>query len=294
MPFRTGWRDVLDRWKVEAALLPSCALAQALLLDPNWHAALRDSKAIILVRTLVRTHPAVKNVGCRKTFEIPRCHVGKGLSFAVDTSGPKAVKYRDGLAGCVVSVPCNSSTNRSGCLISDGTDSVRGADRPPRLEIGPQITQTYLPVNPVGSVQYQLPIGGLGAIRIRSWLAMDSSLGITPTIPIEGTSFAGGRLTEGFLGARLGFRFRRVEIYGKIKPAGVVSFGKAILHVESNNSALQFETGRLTEPALDLGGIVMLRISKRLAVRYDVGDTLTARDDQSENQNRNNQTERHK
>ena len=55
---RTGWRDVLDRWKVEAVLVPpSCALAQALLLDPNWHAVFSDSKAIILSRT----HPAVEN-----------------------------------------------------------------------------------------------------------------------------------------------------------------------------------------------------------------------------------------
>ena len=55
---RTGWRDVLDNWKVDTVLVPpSCALAQALLLDPNWHAAFTDSKAIILVRTLVRTHP---------------------------------------------------------------------------------------------------------------------------------------------------------------------------------------------------------------------------------------------
>jgi len=55
---RTGWRDVLDRWKVEAVLAPpSCALAQALLLDRNWHAAFSDSKAIILLRT----HPAVEN-----------------------------------------------------------------------------------------------------------------------------------------------------------------------------------------------------------------------------------------
>jgi hypothetical protein len=55
---RTGWRDVLDSWKVEALLLPpSCALAQVLLLDPNWHAAFLDSKAIILVRTFARTHP---------------------------------------------------------------------------------------------------------------------------------------------------------------------------------------------------------------------------------------------
>ena len=49
---RTGWRDVLDRWKVEVVLVPpSSALAQALLLDPNWHAEFSDSKAIILLRT---------------------------------------------------------------------------------------------------------------------------------------------------------------------------------------------------------------------------------------------------
>ncbi len=54
---RTGWRDVLDRWNVETVLVPpSCALAQALLLDPNWRAAFRDSKAILLLRT----HPAVE------------------------------------------------------------------------------------------------------------------------------------------------------------------------------------------------------------------------------------------
>jgi hypothetical protein len=55
---RTGWRDVLDRWKVEAVLVPpSCALAQALLLDPNWHVAFHDSQAIILLRP----HPAPQN-----------------------------------------------------------------------------------------------------------------------------------------------------------------------------------------------------------------------------------------
>jgi hypothetical protein len=58
MQLRTGWRDVLDSWKVEAVLVPpSCALAQALLLDTNWHIAFSDSKAIILLRT----HPAVEN-----------------------------------------------------------------------------------------------------------------------------------------------------------------------------------------------------------------------------------------
>jgi hypothetical protein len=55
---RTGWRDVLDRWKLQAVLVPpSCALTQALLLDPDWHVAFRDSQAIILLRT----RPAPEN-----------------------------------------------------------------------------------------------------------------------------------------------------------------------------------------------------------------------------------------
>jgi hypothetical protein len=57
---RTGWREVLDAWKVEAVLIPpSSAVAQALLLDPHWRAAFRDSKAIILLRT----PPAPENTG---------------------------------------------------------------------------------------------------------------------------------------------------------------------------------------------------------------------------------------
>jgi hypothetical protein len=51
LDLRSGWRDVLDRWNIEALLVPpSCAVAQALLLDPGWRAEFRDSKAIILFK----------------------------------------------------------------------------------------------------------------------------------------------------------------------------------------------------------------------------------------------------
>jgi hypothetical protein len=57
---RTGWQDVLDSWKMEVVLVPpSCALAQALLLDPKWQAVFSDSKAIVLFRR----HPAAENTG---------------------------------------------------------------------------------------------------------------------------------------------------------------------------------------------------------------------------------------
>ena len=49
---QTGWREVLDRWNVRTVLLPPyCALAQALVLDPNWHLEYGDSQALILLRT---------------------------------------------------------------------------------------------------------------------------------------------------------------------------------------------------------------------------------------------------
>ncbi len=52
MQLRKGWRGVLDGWNVETLLVPpSCALAQALLLDAHWKAVYSDSKAVIMVRT---------------------------------------------------------------------------------------------------------------------------------------------------------------------------------------------------------------------------------------------------
>ncbi len=51
LDLRSGWRDVLDRWNIEALVVPpSCAVAQALLLDPDWQVEYRDSKAIILFK----------------------------------------------------------------------------------------------------------------------------------------------------------------------------------------------------------------------------------------------------
>jgi hypothetical protein len=49
---RSGWREVLERWNVRSVLLPPyCALAQALVLDPDWHLEYRDSQALLLLRT---------------------------------------------------------------------------------------------------------------------------------------------------------------------------------------------------------------------------------------------------
>lgn len=47
-----GWQGVLDHWNVQTILVPpTSALAQGLLIDPNWSARYRDSRAVIFVRT---------------------------------------------------------------------------------------------------------------------------------------------------------------------------------------------------------------------------------------------------
>jgi len=143
----------------------------------------------------------------------------------------------------------------------------------PRLEIGFQLTQIYLPVRPVGSVQYQLGYGVVLSGKILTRFGVDVGFSITPTTPISSTSFAGGRLSEAFFGVRVGiFLARHFEFYAKVRP-GLVHFDDVILHATSDPT-LQFQTGSLTEPALDVGGIAMLRVSRRIGIRYEIGDTF--------------------
>jgi hypothetical protein len=67
----SGWREILDNWKIAAVLVPpSTALAQALILDPNWHIAQRDSEAILLLRTYPGTEKTAVSTGL--TSEMPK------------------------------------------------------------------------------------------------------------------------------------------------------------------------------------------------------------------------------
>jgi hypothetical protein len=141
-----------------------------------------------------------------------------------------------------------------------------------RVEFGPELTQIYFPFDPVGSVQYQPGFGAFGSLRLYKTLSLDSSFTITPTVPITGTSYVGGRLTQAFLGVRAGLSKGRIDLDAKVRP-GLASFGQVVLRVAPPPNP-QFLVGRLTEPSLDIGGVVEVRISRRFAVRYEMGDTM--------------------
>lgn len=140
------------------------------------------------------------------------------------------------------------------------------------FQLGPVINDLYLPVDPVGSVNYQPGIGCLASLSFGGFFGFDSTVSITPTAPSTATSFAGGRLTQFSLGVRGGLSRGRFSFYGKARP-GLASFGKAIVQVGPQPD-MKFQFGRLTEPSIDLGGIVQAVISKRLSLRYEAGDTV--------------------
>lgn len=74
------------------------------------------------------------------------------------------------------------------------------------------------------------------------------------------------------MGVRAGLSKGRIAIDAKVRP-GLASFGQVILTI-TPPPKLQFFVGRLTEPSLDIGGIVEVGITRRFAVRYEMGDTM--------------------
>lgn len=140
-----------------------------------------------------------------------------------------------------------------------------------RFEFGPEITQFYL--NGPGSTAYQPALGGFFSVRIAPHIDFDSAVSVTPKIPSEGNLLNQGHMTQGFFGARSGFSKGRVTFYAKARP-GFVSWGDSLLRFVGPGPIYVPQFGRLTEPTLDVGSIVTVRISHRYAVRYEAGDTI--------------------
>ena len=87
----------------------------------------------------------------------------------------------------------------------------------------------------------------------------------------------------GLFGAKVGTRTQHFGFFGKVRP-GFISFGNT-LRAETINFApgptlpiVSFRFGRLTERALDLGGVMEYYPARHWALRWDMGDTLLFRE----------------
>lgn len=87
-----------------------------------------------------------------------------------------------------------------------------------------------------------------------------------------------GRIVEGLFGVKGGFWFQRLGVFGKVRP-GFVTFtkGRLVGSTSSSPPAIDFRSEKtLTNFALDLGGGLEFRVSRRVILRVEAGD-LTIR-----------------
>jgi hypothetical protein len=162
------------------------------------------------------------------------------------------------IALILVSLACSSQAQ------ADNKD-----DALSRVELGVALSGIQLPGTS------SLGVAGCAVFNINSVLSLE----------VEGNFFlkdsapnfhSGGRAVEGLFGAKAGYRTDRVGVFGKVRP-GLISFSNVIQGINFNPAnplAFSFQTGRLTQPALDVGAVIEVYPAKHWAWRSDLGDTI--------------------
>lgn len=141
-------------------------------------------------------------------------------------------------------------------------------DQPPRFEVGVSASGIHLPDNNFG-------VGARAVFNFNSFFALEAegNFFLNDAPP---KLFSGGHAVEGLFGPKIGLRTENLGIFAKVRP-GVISFSNTIRGVTINPTvpfSFSIQTGRLTEPALDLGTVVEFYPARHWAWRTDIGDTM--------------------
>jgi hypothetical protein len=147
----------------------------------------------------------------------------------------------------------------------------------PKFEVGADFsTITFNPG------QTELGFGGRLTYNLNKHVALEGAGFFFP----RKCQFCGrgndGRITEGLFGVKVGKRFERWGIFGKVRP-GVISFSQGKLDFVPTTGIpptglgafpFDFQFKRLTTPVVDVGGVVEFYPSKRIVTRLDFGNTI--------------------
>ncbi len=146
----------------------------------------------------------------------------------------------------------------------------------PRYEVGVQFSS--LSINEPNSSLYRTEpgFGGRFTVNLTDVLAVEAETDFYPNQSVFRTFNTGGRAFSGLFGAKIGRRYNRFGVYGKVRP-GFVSFSEGAstyVNGSASTSAIQFERRRATHFATDVGGVLEFYPSRRIVTRFDVGDTI--------------------
>ena len=147
------------------------------------------------------------------------------------------------------------------------------ADDVPRYEIGAQFTSTTRPDFNGG--HSAIGVGTRFTFNLNRSVALEAVTNFFQTCRFCGDN--SGNQTQGLFGIKAGKRFHRWGIFGKARP-GFASFseggGRYVATGTGGQFPLRFDQSRLTNFAMDLGGIIELYHSKHIVTRFEAGDTL--------------------
>ena len=170
--------------------------------------------------------------------------------------------------------------------------------RAPKFEVGVQFTS--LSINPHSIICFDVCLIGSdrkytepgGGVRFTYNLTNNIGLEAEGNIfPREYRNYSlgllglGGRNSQAQFGIKIGKRFKRLGVFGKVRP-GFVSFSKVsyvvsttLLTVDFGSGPKQYTIGQFGErerkfPSLDVGAVAEFYISKHLMTRVDLGDTI--------------------
>jgi len=143
------------------------------------------------------------------------------------------------------------------------------ADQPPHFELGVAASGIHLSDN------NNFGVGTRAVFNLNSFFSLEGegNFFLNNASP---KLFSGGRAVEGLFGPKIGLRTESVGIFAKVRP-GMISFSNTVQGIIVNPTlpfSFSIQTGRLTEPALDLGTVIEFYPARHWAWRTDIGDTM--------------------
>jgi len=161
------------------------------------------------------------------------------------------------------------------CLSFALLEAKAQSDEVPKFELGAQFSSITKPDFNNGATEPGF--GGRFTFNLNRSVALEAVGNFFPHSCRFCASGNSGNIAQGLFGAKAGKRFEKWGIFGKARP-GVVSFSKGDFKYVATGTGGSFpfeiRQNRLTNFAVDLGGLLEFYPSRRIVTRFEAGDTL--------------------
>lgn len=175
------------------------------------------------------------------------------------------------------------------CFAAAGQEPQSDKEKPAKIEAGIHFSALNLgPLDQFFLNQDHVSEAGVGVragYNLTRYLAFEGEINYFPNENLA-TFDRGGNLTQGQFGVKIGKRFNKFGIFAKARP-GFLNFSRVVTQTgtQSFTSGRQtftfpvFEIKRRNFFSMDVGGVVEFYPSRRVLVRFDVGDTMVHKPD---------------